>query len=71
MNIRLLGAHNCESPNSKMVSLLIDGAIALDAGALTSSLSFEAQRKLRAIFLTHQHYDHVRDIPAIAMNLFL
>jgi len=53
------------------VNLVIDDTLAIDAGALTSSLSFEAQQKLKAILLTHQHYDHVRDIPAIAMNLFL
>ncbi len=71
MNIRLLGAHNCESQNSKLISLLIDDVLAIDVGGLTSSLSFEAQQKLKAILLTHQHYDHIRDIPAIAMNFFL
>jgi len=71
MDIQILGAHNCESQNSKLVSILVDGVLALDAGALTSSLSFSAQRKLKAIFLTHQHYDHIRDVPAIAFNLFL
>ena len=71
MNIQVLGAHNCESQSSKLASLLIDGVLAIDAGALTSSLSFPAQRKLKAILLTHQHYDHIRDIPAIAMNFFL
>ncbi|MFC2013644.1 MBL fold metallo-hydrolase [Chloroflexota bacterium] len=71
MNIQVLGAHNCESQNSKLVSLLIDDTLAMDASALTSSLSLEAQQKLKAILLTHLHYDHVRDIPAIAMNLFL
>ena len=71
MHIRVLGAHNCESQNSKFTSLLIDDVLAIDAGELTSSLSFEAQQKLRAILLTHQHYDHIKDIPAIAMNLFL
>ena len=71
MNIRVLGAHNCESEHTKLVSLLIDNALAIDAGALTSSLSFEAQQKIKAVLLTHQHYDHVRDIPTIAMNLFL
>jgi ribonuclease BN (tRNA processing enzyme) len=71
MNIRVLGAHNCESESSRLISLLIDDVLAIDAGALTSSLSFEAQQKIKAILLTHQHYDHVRDIPAIAMNLFL
>jgi len=71
MNVRLLGAHNCESQNTKFVSLLIDDSLVLDAGGLTSSLSFPAQQKLKAILLTHQHYDHIRDVPAIAINLFL
>ena len=71
MNIQVLGAHTCESRNSKLTSLLIDDALAIDAGGLTSSLSFSAQQKLKAIFITHQHYDHIRDIPAIAMNFFL
>ena len=71
MNIQVLGAHHCESQNSKFISLLIDDVLAIDAGGLTSSLSFEAQLKLKAILLTHQHYDHIRDVPAIAMNFFL
>jgi len=71
LEIQVLGAHNCESQSSKFISLLIDDTLAIDAGGLTSSLSFEAQQKLTAILLTHQHYDHIRDVPAIAMNLFL
>jgi ribonuclease BN (tRNA processing enzyme) len=71
MNIRVLGAHNCEWQKTRLISLLIDDVLAIDAGALTSSLSLEAQQKIKAILLTHQHYDHVRDIPTIAMNLFL
>ena len=71
MEIQVLGAHNCESKTSKFVSLLIDDTLAIDAGGLTSSLSFESQQQLKAVLLTHQHYDHIRDIPALAMNLFL
>ena len=71
MNIQVLGAHNCESQNSRLISLLIDDSLVIDAGGLTSSLSFLAQQKLKAILLTHQHYDHIRDIPAIAMNFTL
>jgi len=70
VKIRVLGAHNCESKTSRFVCLLIDGVLALDAGALTSSLSWQAQRRLKAILLTHRHYDHIRDIPAIAINRF-
>jgi ribonuclease BN (tRNA processing enzyme) len=71
MDIQILGAHNCESQNSKLVSILVDGVLALDAGSLTLSLSFPAQQQLKAIFLTHQHYDHIRDVPTIAFNLYL
>ena len=71
MNIRFLGAHNCERQNLKFISLLIDDVLAIDAGALTSSLSLEGQQKIKAILLTHQHYDHIKDVPTLAMNLFL
>jgi cAMP phosphodiesterase len=71
MQIQILGAHNIESQDSRQVSLLIDDVLAIEAGALTSSLSFEAQQKLRAVLLTHQHYDHIRDIPALGMNFLL
>jgi len=71
MKISFLGVHNTESRDTRLSSLLIDDVLALDAGGLTSSLSFEEQLRLKAILLTHQHYDHIRDIPLIAMNLFL
>lgn len=71
MDIKVLGAHNCESQHTRCVSLLIDDTLAIDAGSLTSSLTFDHQQRLKAILLTHQHYDHIRDIPFLAMNFFL
>lgn len=71
MRVRFLGAHNCERQNQKLVSLLIDDVLAIDAGSITSSLPLEEQKKIRAILLTHQHYDHVRDIPVLGMSLFM
>jgi ribonuclease BN (tRNA processing enzyme) len=71
MDIKILGAHNIESQNTRLVSLLIDDILAIDAGGLTSGLNFPAQLKLKAVLLSHQHYDHVRDIPAIGMSCFL
>jgi ribonuclease BN (tRNA processing enzyme) len=71
MIVQILGAHNCESQNSKHTCLLIDDILAMDAGGLSSSLSPESQQNLKAILLTHYHYDHIRDIPALAMNFFL
>jgi phosphoribosyl 1,2-cyclic phosphodiesterase len=71
VKIKVLGAHNCESRHTRHTCLLVDGILALDAGGLTSALSFRDQVKIKAVLLTHSHYDHMRDIPALAMNLFL
>jgi|TARA_B100001971_G_C18185530_1_gene535357 ribonuclease BN (tRNA processing enzyme) len=71
VKIKFLGAHNTESTDARLSSLLIDDILVLDAGGLTSSLFFPAQLKIKAILVTHQHYDHIRDIPTIAMNFFL
>ena len=71
MDIQILGAHNCESQDSRLVTILIDEALAIEAGSLTSSLSLEAQQRLKAVLLTHQHYDHIRDIPALGINFYL
>jgi len=71
MQVQVLGAHNLESRDSRYVSLLIDDVLAIEAAALTSSLTFLAQQKLKAVLLTHQHYDHIKDIPALGMNFLL
>ena len=62
MKLRVLGAHNMESRDTRMESHLIDGVLALDAGGLTRALTFEEQKGIRAIILSHRHFDHVRDL---------
>jgi len=69
MEIQVLGAHNCESRDTRLVCLLIDNALAIDAGAITSSLALSAQQGLKAVLLTHHHFDHIRDLATLGMNL--
>jgi ribonuclease BN (tRNA processing enzyme) len=71
VKIQILGAHNLESRDTKFVSLLIDDVLVIDTGGLTSSLSQKAQQKLKAVLLTHQHFDHMRDVPALGINFSL
>jgi len=68
--IKFLGTHNSESKDTSFVSFLIDDVLAVDAGCIASNLSFSEQRKIKAILLTHGHYDHIRDIPSFAFNNF-
>jgi ribonuclease BN (tRNA processing enzyme) len=70
MNVTILGAHSSETKEARCISFLIDNTLAIDAGALTSSLSLEEQRKLKTVLLTHAHFDHIKDIPLLALNFF-
>ena len=70
MELEILGAHNCESRDARLTSLLIDSTVAIDVGSLTSSLSFEAQKRVRAILITHRHFDHIRDLATFGMNIY-
>jgi ribonuclease BN (tRNA processing enzyme) len=66
--IRFLGTHNAESRKTRLASFLIDEVLAVDAGSLVSELTFPEQAKIKAILLSHGHYDHIRAIPAFAFN---
>ena len=68
MIVKFLGTHNAESRNTRLVSFLIDEVLAVDAGSLVSELTFAEQIKIKAILLTHGHYDHIRAVPAFAFN---
>ncbi|MDD5289545.1 MAG: MBL fold metallo-hydrolase, partial [Dehalococcoidales bacterium] len=67
MNIRFLGAHNLESKDTRLACLLIDDVLAIDAGGLISSLTFQEQLNIKAILVTHHHYDHIKDIPILGV----
>ena len=68
MHVRILGAHNIETASTRLTALLVDGRLALDAGALTSTLTLAEQDEIRAVLLTHHHFDHARDLVTLGMN---
>jgi len=69
MEIRVLGAHNLESRETRHTCFLIDGVLGLDAGSLASALNATEQAQVLAILLTHRHFDHSRDIPTLGLAL--
>jgi ribonuclease BN (tRNA processing enzyme) len=68
MEIQILGAHQAETNRYRFLSILVDGTFAVDAGSLTSTLSWEEQERLRHLIITHAHYDHVKDLNILAFN---
>ncbi len=70
MKIKVLGAYGGEGIGFRTSSFLINDRIALEAGAITSSLSLRQQAKLNAIIISHTHLDHIHDIAFLADNVF-
>ena len=66
MKLQVLGCHGGELPKCKTTCFLIDGVLALDAGALTGSLTLDALCRVDDIVVSHSHFDHVKDLPLLA-----
>jgi len=69
VKFKVLGCHGSRFPKEKLTSFLIDGVLALDAGALASSLTLKEQMNLKAILISHCHFDHIKDIFFLTDNL--
>lgn len=69
MEIKVLGCSGAEFPGHRPPSFLLDGKILFDTGSLTNILDIEGQLKIKDIFITHSHLDHILGIPFLADNL--
>jgi ribonuclease BN (tRNA processing enzyme) len=63
VHLQILGGHQVESAEGRATAFLVDGTIAIDAGGLTGGLTIDEQDQVETILLTHQHFDHIRDLP--------
>jgi len=70
MRLRILGSFGGDSPDCRMTSFLIDGCVAVDAGAITRALTIEEQRAIRHVIITHTHMDHTSSLPFLIENIF-
>ena len=68
MKVRILGAHNMEVDGARHTCFLLDGVVAIDAGSLMTALNPQELDSIRAVLLTHRHFDHVRDLPSLGLN---
>lgn len=53
-----------------MTSFLINGRVAVDAGAITRALTIDEQRAIRHVVVTHTHMDHTSSLPFLIENIF-
>jgi len=70
MRLKVLGAYGASDAEHNLTGYLLDDWLAIDAGTLTSKLSFAQQARVQAVFITHPHADHIRDLPHLILNRF-
>jgi ribonuclease BN (tRNA processing enzyme) len=70
VEVRVLGAHQCETATTGFTSFLVDRVVAVDAGSLSSTLTLDEQLAIRTVLLTHRHWDHVKDMPGLGFTVF-
>jgi ribonuclease BN (tRNA processing enzyme) len=66
LKLRVLGCSGGELGRHRTTCFLVDGTLAIDAGALTSSLTLAELARVDHVVLTHSHLDHVKDVPLLA-----
>lgn len=70
MELRILGCSGGEADGERLTGLLINNEVAIDAGSLTGALTVEEQKRIRHVFLSHSHLDHICTLPFFTKNIF-
>ncbi|MGL4550216.1 MAG: MBL fold metallo-hydrolase, partial [Gemmataceae bacterium] len=63
MHALIVPASTSGEPVQLLTSYLINGTVAVDAGCLGLYGTIEQQARVRHVFLTHCHLDHVASLP--------
>lgn len=70
MKIRVLGCSGGIAKGVATTSFLIDDDILIDAGTGVGGLSIAEMKRIKHIFITHSHLDHVCSIALLTDTLF-
>jgi len=70
MKLRILGCSGGISAGLHSTSLLVDDDILIDAGSGVGTLTLEEMSKIKHIFITHSHLDHVTFLPLLIDTIF-
>jgi ribonuclease BN (tRNA processing enzyme) len=70
MRLRVLGCSGGIGGELRTTSFLIDDDILIDGGTGLSELSLAEMMRIRHVFLTHTHLDHIACLPLMIDSLF-
>ncbi|MGB5345192.1 MAG: 3',5'-cyclic-nucleotide phosphodiesterase [Woeseia sp.] len=70
MQIRILGCSGGIGGGVRTSAMLIDDDILIDAGTGISDLELGELRRIRHVFLTHSHLDHIAGLPMLIDGVY-
>jgi ribonuclease BN (tRNA processing enzyme) len=70
MKVRVLGCSGGIGRGVATTSFLVDDDILIDAGTGVCNLTLAEMRRIRTIFISHSHLDHIASVPLLADTLF-
>ena len=70
MRVELLNSSVPPSDLQFLVSFLVNDALAIDAGSLGLLADLERQRRVKHVFVTHEHLDHIATLPIFLENVY-
>lgn len=74
MRVELLPSSFAAAPGAGMPqflsSYLVGDSIVIDAGSIGLQADLDRQRRIRHVFLSHGHLDHVASLPILIENVF-
>lgn len=69
MRIELLASSVSSSESQFLTSYLVNDTVAIDAGPL-GLIDLGRQRRVRHVFVTHEHLDHIATLPVFLENVY-
>ncbi|MGV6859086.1 MAG: 3',5'-cyclic-nucleotide phosphodiesterase [bacterium] len=70
MQVRVLGCSGGIGAGLRTTSLLVNDNVLVDCGTGVADLTLDELRKIRHVFLTHAHLDHVCMLPLLIDTVF-
>jgi cAMP phosphodiesterase len=70
MRIELLSSSIPASEAQFLVSFLVNDTVAIDCGSVGLLADLRRQQRVRHLFVTHEHLDHIASLPILLENVY-
>ena len=70
MRVELLPSSLPAGDAQFLVTFLVNDVVAIDAGSLGLLADLDRQRRVRHVFVTHEHLDHIATLPIFLENVY-